>query len=375
MTRLLAIFVKEFRQISRDKLSLGMLILIPGLLLVLYGYALSFDVKNIQTAVLDEDKTTDSRRFLDGIFQNPYFTRKVDLTDRKPVDELLMKGIVKAVLIVPRGFAEKIRRNEQVTIQVLIDGSDSTSGSTIHGYMDLLSAKFNREIVVQSFTKYGKEPIAPFVRLEPRVWFNPDLASAVFLVPGLIAMFLMLSSVIAASLSIVREKERKTMEQVMVSAIRPWELIVGKTLPYIFICILTMAMTLLLGYLLFGIVVRGSWLLLSFATLLFLFASLGMGMIISALTNSQQIALQVATIATLLPSVVLSGLVFPIKNMPIVIQVMTMFVIPRHFVTILRGIIIKGAGFDALWQSFLALFLLGIIFNILAIIRMRKSLI
>jgi len=372
--RLQAIIIKEFRQISRDKFSLGMLIFIPALLLVLYGYALSFDVKNIMTAVLDEDKTTDSRRFLDGIFQNPYFKRKIDLTDRKPVDELLMEGIVKAVLIVPRGFAEKLRKNEEVSVQVLIDGSDSTSGTTIHGYMELLAAKFNTEIVVQTFSRYGKEPFVPVVRLEPRVWFNPDLASAIFLVPGLIATFLMLSSVIAASLSIVREKERRTIEQVMVSAVRPWELIVGKTLPYIFICILTMAMTLLLGYLLFGIVVRGSWLLLSFATLLFLFASLGMGMIISALTNSQQVALQVATIATLLPSIVLSGLVFPIKNMPVVIQVMTLFIIPRHFVTILRGIIIKGAGIDALWQSFLAMFLLGLVFNILAVIRMRKSL-
>jgi len=372
--RLQAIIIKEFRQISRDKFSLGMLIFIPALLLVLYGYALSFDVKNIMTAVLDEDKTTDSRRFLDGIFQNPYFKRKIDLTDRKPVDELLMEGIVKAVLIVPRGFAEKLRKNEEVSVQILIDGSDSTSGTTIHGYMELLAAKFNTEIVVQTFSRYGKEPFVPVVRLEPRVWFNPDLASAIFLVPGLIAMFLMLSSVIAASLSIVREKERRTIEQVMVSAVRPWELIVGKTLPYIFICILTMAMTLLLGYLLFGIVVRGSWLLLSFATLLFLFASLGMGMIISALTNSQQVALQVATIATLLPSIVLSGLVFPIKNMPVVIQVMTLFIIPRHFVTILRGIIIKGAGIDALWQSFLAMFLLGLVFNILAVIRMRKSL-
>jgi ABC-2 type transport system permease protein len=374
MMRLQAIIIKEFRQISRDKFSLGMLIFIPALLLVLYGYALSFDVKNIMTAVLDEDKTTDSRRFLDGIFQNPYFKRKIDLTDRKPVDELLMEGIVKAVLIVPRGFAEKLRKNEEVSVQVLIDGSDSTSGTTIHGYMELLAAKFNTEIVVQTFSRYGKEPFVPVVRLEPRVWFNPDLASAIFLVPGLIATFLMLSSVIAASLSIVREKERRTIEQVMVSAVRPWELIVGKTLPYIFICILTMAMTLLLGYLLFGIVVRGSWLLLSFATLLFLFASLGMGMIISALTNSQQVALQVATIATLLPSIVLSGLVFPIKNMPVVIQVMTLFIIPRHFVTILRGIIIKGAGIDALWQSFLAMFLLGLVFNILAVIRMRKSL-
>ncbi|MGB9602468.1 MAG: ABC transporter permease, partial [Limisphaerales bacterium] len=198
--------------------------------------------------------------------------------------------------------------------------------------------------------------------------------SSVFLVPGLIAMFLMLSSVIAASLSIVRERERRTMEQIMVSPIRPIELIIGKTVPYILICVLTMVMTLLLGYLLFDVVVRGSYVTLSFATLLFLFASLGQGMIISALTNSQQVALQVATITTLLPSIVLSGFVFPIKNMPQIIQALTLVIIPRHFVTILRGVIIRGAGIDDLWLSFLAMFLIGLVFNLVAIIRMRKLL-
>lgn len=369
MGRFLAIVIKEFRQIARDRLSLGILILVPALLIALYGYALSFDVKHIPTAVLDEDRTIDSREFLDGIFQNPYFDLKVQLSDRSKIDSLLLTGKVKAVIIVPRGYSEKIRARSRAEIQALIDGADSTTASTVHGYMDLIAARFNLKAIVSA----GGETV-PVVQIEPRIWFNPNLESSIFLVPGLIAMFLMLSSVIAASLSIVREKERKTIEQIMVSPILPIEFIAGKTIPYILICILTMGMTLALGYLLFGVVVRGSYLLLSFATLLFLFASLGQGMLISALTNSQQVALQVSTITTLLPSIVLSGLVFPIKNMPEIIQFLTLFIIPRHFVTILRGIIIRGAGLDALWQSFVLLFALGLLCNILAGVKMRKLL-
>ncbi|MGC8829000.1 MAG: ABC transporter permease [Verrucomicrobiia bacterium] len=372
MERFIAIVIKEFRQILRDRLSLGMLIIVPALLLVLYGYALSFDVKHIPTAALDEDRTKESREFLEGIFQNPYFTLKAQLNRRSEIDELLMKGKAKVAIVVPRGFSEKINRGESATIQALIDGADSTTGSTVHGYLDLIAARFNRRMVEETFAVRGGA--VPLVRVEPRIWFNPNLESSVFLVPGLIAMFLMLSSVIAASLSIVRERERRTMEQIMVSPIRPIELIIGKTVPYILICVLTMVMTLLLGYLLFDVVVRGSYVTLSFATLLFLFASLGQGMIISALTNSQQVALQVATITTLLPSIVLSGLVFPIKNMPQIIQALTLVIIPRHFVTILRGVIIRGAGIDDLWLSFLAMFLIGLVFNLVAIIRMRKLL-
>lgn len=373
MRRFKAIIVKEFRQILRDRLSLGMLIFIPALMLVLYGYALSFDIKHIEMAALDEDNTPESREFLDSIFQNPYFTLKMRLKDRANIDRILVRGEAKAVIIVPRGYAESLKGGKKASVQVLIDGADATSGSTILGYMEILSGRLNRKILFEYYRDRGIEPVVPLASLEPRVWFNPQLDSAHFLVPGLIGMLLMLSSVIAASLSIVREKERRTMEQIMVSPIRPLQLIAGKTIPYILICIITMGMTLLLGYILFGIEVRGSFWLLSAATLIFLFASLGMGMIISALTHSQQVAFQIATISTLLPSVVLSGLVFPIKNMPIVIQTITFFVIPRHFVTILRGIILKGAGLGELWQSFLALFLLGLAFNLLAAFKTRKS--
>jgi ABC-2 type transport system permease protein len=212
------------------------------------------------------------------------------------------------------------------------------------------------------------------VMLEPRIWFNPELKSARFLVPGLVALLMMLSSVVATSLSIVREKERQTMEQIMVSPIRPVELIVGKTLPYLAIGIVTMALVLTLGYVLFGVAVRGSFLLLGLTTLIFLFAALGMGVLVSAMTRSQQIAFQVAVLISLLPSLLLSGFIFPINNMPVPIQAVTALVVPHYFISALRGIILKAAPLSAIWPDLAAMLALGLLFNLLAVIKTRKSL-
>lgn len=373
MRRFRAIIKKEFRQLGRDRLSLAMLILVPALLLVLYGYALSFDVKHIPLGVLDEDRTQESRQLLDSLFQNPYFDWRRTLSRRAEADELLVRGQVRAVLIVPRDFADQVQRGQRAEVQVLVDGADATSASTTVGYLDALADRQTLRLRWLALARAGRPASLPVVNLEPRIWFNPELDSSHFLVPGLVAMLLMISAVIATSLSIVREKERETMEQILVSPVRPYELILGKTLPYILICLLTMGMILGLGYVLFGIEVKGSYLLLGAATLVFLFAALGLGMLISSVTRSQQVAFQMATLITLLPSIILSGLIFSIKIMPLPIQLLTLLVIPRHFVVILRGIILKDAGFSTLWPSFLAMFVLGVVFNGLAIRKTRKA--
>ena len=206
-------------------------------------------------------------------------------------------------------------------------------------------------------------PQSPAVLVEPRIWFNPELVSARFLVPGLIGLLLMLSAVIATSLSIVREKEQETMEQIMVSPVKPEELILGKTLPYILIGLVTMSMILLLGRVLFGVVVQGSYVLLALTSLLFLFAALGMGVLISSVTRSQQMAFQIAVIASLLPSIILSGFIFPIANFPLPIKAITLAVPPRY----------KGAAFDVVWPQLAALLALGVAFNVLAAWSTRKT--
>lgn len=373
MKRFFAILKKEFRQIRRDPLSLGLLVFVPAMLLSLYGYALSFDVKHIRIAVLDDDQTPESRSLQDSLFQNPYFDRIATITSPREGARLLDHGRVRAVLAIPRGYARSLARGEAVNLQVLVDASDANTATTTIGYFDALSDRINRRVRFAALTHAGVTPALQGVVLEPRIWFNPELSSAKFLVPGLIGLLLMLSAVVATSLSIVREKERETMEQIMVSPIRPRELILGKLLPYVLICLVTMSMVLLLGYFLFGVTIRGSFLLLGLTTLLFLFAALGMGVLISTVTRTQQMAFQVAVLASMLPAIILSGFIFPIQNMPVAIQGITYLIIPRYFVEAIRGIILKNASFIDIWPQLLGLLILGLLFNLLATGRTRKT--
>ncbi|TAN38445.1 MAG: ABC transporter permease [Verrucomicrobia bacterium] len=373
MRRFLAIFKKELRQIRRDPLSLGVLIFIPALLLVMYGYALSFDVKHIRVAVLDESRTPESRRLLDGLFGNPYFEPAGGLTRRAEAEGLLAHGRARAVLIIPNDYAVRLARGETARIQVLVDGADGNTAATAAGYFEAMADRLTHQTRVEWLQRTGRAMVLPLVTPEPRVWFNPELESAKFLVPGLIGMLMMLSAVIATSLSIVREKERETIEQLMVSPLHPEELVLGKTLPYVLIGLATMVLILVLGWLLFGIVVRGSWLILAAGTLLFLFAGLGLGVMISAVTRTQLMAFQMAIITSLLPSIILSGLIFPIRNMPAPIQWLSWLVVPRHFVEILRGVILKDAPLAMLWPSLAALLMLGLLFNLLAAHKTKKG--
>ncbi len=373
MTRLRAIVRKEFRHIARDPLSLGMLVFVPALLLLLYGYALSFDVKHIRLAVLDRSRSPASRELLDSLFRNPYFDRAAAPASYAEAGWLLTRGAVRAALVIPPDYARAVARGEQAPLQVLLDGADANSASTARGYLDAVADRTTRRLAGAALARAGQSPSLPFVQPEPRVWFNPELKSARFLVPGLIGLILMLSAVIATSLSIVREKERETIDQLRVSPVQPEELVLGKTLPYVVVCLATMAFILLIGRLCFGVTVRGSLGLLAVSTLFFLFAAIGMGVFISSVTRSQQVAFQIAIITSLLPSILLSGLVFPIANMPLPLQALTHVVVPRYFVHALRGIILKGAGVEALWRDWAGLLALGLLFNLLAARSMRRT--
>lgn len=379
MNRLWAIFKKEILQIRRDPLSLSMLIFVPAFLLLLYGYALSFDVKHIRVAVLDEDQTPTSRFLLDSLFQNPYFDRAGALAARSEIDSWLKTGKARVVLVIPHDFSACIARGRKAQAQALIDGADATAANVAVGYLDALAERMTAQLAAPTAGEGVLPPAASPgnaggpLRLEPRIWFNPDLQSAHFLIPGLMGMLLMLSAVIATSLSIVREKERETIEQINVSAVRPFELIIGKILPYLLICAVTTLTVLGIGWFVFGVAVRGSPLLLAGSVLIFLFAALGMGLLISSATRSQQEAFQLAIITTLLPSVILSGLIFPISSMPKMIQGISLLVLPRYLVSVMRGIILKDASFMMIWPQLAAMIVLGLVFNLLAIRLMGRN--
>ena len=371
---ILPIIRKEFRQIRRDKRILGVLLFIPAMMLLMFGYALNFDVKHTSLAVCDEDRSQTSREFAQQFWNSEYFDLKYRLESTEGVDALLGSERVRVVIVIPSTFSKNLATGKEARIQVLLDGANSFSASTIIGYVSGIAQQYSVRVIASGFLRSGRQTMALPVDLEPRVWYNPELRSAKYLVPGLIAFIMMIVAVVSTSLSVVRERELGTMEQIMVSPIRPYELIIGKTVPYTLISLLATLSILVVGYLLFDVDIKGSYGLLFGVTLIFLFGSLGLGLLISTIAETQQVAFMIAVLATMLPTFILSGFVFPIRNMPVIIQAITYFIPARYFIVALRSIILKGVGIGAFWEDFLFLTMFSILAISASSLRLRRLL-
>lgn len=371
--RVASVIKKELRQIMRDKRSLGILFFIPLFMLVMFGYALNFDVKHTSLAVVDLDISQESRHLISEFSHSEYFTVKHLPAAVKELDHLLGSEKVRAAIVIPRGYAADLARGRSPTVQVILDGVNANAANTIQGYLNAFFQNYSYRLTIKVARRMGAAVINQPIDYRPRIWFNSELKSAKFLIPGLIGFILMVVGVISTSLSIVKEKERGTMEQILVSPIKPLELIMGKTIPYIAISLLSTAIILVVGYVLFDVYVTGSLLLLFLTTFIFLLGALGMGLLISSISETQQLAFLVAVISTILPSFLLSGFVFSIRNMPEAIQLITYAVPTRYYLVALRGIILKGAGFGAIWDQLL--FLMGFAAVMLAVsaIRIKRS--
>jgi ABC-2 type transport system permease protein len=361
---LLAIVRKEFRQIRRDPTSLGMLLVLPSALIVLVGYALNFDVRHIPLVIYDQDRSEQSREFLRVFRQTEYFDYLGSVETYDAVEQMLNTGEADAAVVVPVDFSRDLAMGLDVRVQVLVDGSDANSAGQAVSYASRMMSNYSMRIVTEAMLRAGREPVLP-VDFQPRVWYNPDLTSSKYLLPGLIGFILVLTAVVSTSMTVVREKERGTMEQILVSPVRPLELILGKTIPYLLVSIVAATMILVLGYLLFDIIIHGSILLLYLAIFILVVGALAQGLLISTVTDSQQVAFMVSVFSSLLPSFLLSGFVFPVSNMPTFLQVISNIAVAKFFLAICRGIILKGTGLEALWEQFLymtifALVLLGI---------------
>jgi ABC-2 type transport system permease protein len=361
---LLAIVRKEFRQIRRDPTSLGMLLVLPSALIVLVGYALNFDVRHIPLVIYDQDRSEQSREFLRVFRQTEYFDYLGSVETYDAVEQMLNTGEADAAVVVPVDFSRDLAIGLDVRVQVLVDGSDANSAGQAVSYASRMMSNYSMRIVTEAMLRAGREPVLP-VDFQPRVWYNPDLTSSKYLLPGLIGFILVLTAVVSTSMTVVREKERGTMEQILVSPVRPLELILGKTIPYLLVSIVAATMILVLGYLLFDIIIHGSILLLYLAIFILVVGALAQGLLISTVTDSQQVAFMVSVFSSLLPSFLLSGFVFPVSNMPTFLQVISNIAVAKFFLAICRGIILKGTGLEALWEQFLymtifALVLLGI---------------
>jgi ABC-2 type transport system permease protein len=358
---------KESRQASRDPLSLAMLLGLPTIMLLMYGYAINFDVRHVRLAVRDLDKTEESRSLVAAFVNSTYFDLVEDVDAGEDTDLITERRVAKAVLAIPEGFARTLADGRVATIQMLLDGADANTATTVLSYATSLAADQN----LRRFSEHAGIEVVP-VNYEPRVFYNPELKTTQFLVPGLIGFILMLTAVLSTALSVVREKERGTMEQLRVTSLTPGELLMGKTLPYLAISLMATVIILVAARVLFGVVVRGPYFDLFVATLIYLVGALAWGLMVSSIAETQALAFQIGLVTSMLPAIFLSGFIFPIRSMPLPIQAITYAVPARYFLVIVRGIILKGAGLAPYWKDVSFLVLYASVVLTMAYSRLRK---
>lgn len=375
MKKVMAVASKELRQILRDRRSLLILLFVPAFFLLLFGYALNFDIRNVRLAVHDQDRTARSRELVSSFVNSGYFSLAGYVDSPAEMDRLVDEGQVRAILSIPPGFAPDLAMRKPVTVQVIIDGDNANTAATVMGYARTLIGEYSSlEMQAVRLAPGSGLPVPiPVITIEPRIWYNPQLRSTLFLVPGLIAYISMITAVVSTALSVVREKERGTMEQVRMAPLSPLPYILGKTLPYLAISFVSALTVILAAMLLFDLPMRGSWALLCLAIGLFLIGAQAQGLLISTIAQTQQVAFQVALLSSLLPTMILSGFIFPISSMPIVVQWITHIVPARYFLVALRAIVLKGAELTAFWQQLMALALFATVATALASLRLRKE--
>lgn len=335
MRAILAVSRKELRQIVRDRRTLMILGFVPAFFLLVFGYALNFDVRHVALAVEDRDGTSDSRALVSAFVQSGYFDFVAAVHDSADGTRLLERNDARAILVIPRGFARTIATGSTASVQVIVNGDNANTATAVIGYAT--------SILQTAGAGYGAAaPSPPPVRMEARVWYNPELRSALFLVPGLIAYLTMLMSVTATALSIVREKESGTIEQVRMAPVGTLPFILGKTLPYFCISLCSAALVFVASQALFGLPMRGHWLTLTAALSIYLLGALATGLLVSTIAATQQVAFQIALLVALLPTLMLSGFIFPIASMPAVLQAITYVVPARYFLIALKSIVLKG---------------------------------
>jgi len=373
LRRTFAIIKKEVRQLKRDTRLLAVIFSFPVLLLGMFGYAVNFDVKHIKLVIYDQDKSQLSRDFIKSLNNSEYFNIVDYINSEQKINVLLDDKTAQCIVVIPSDFSRMINSNQNTSIQYLIDGVDANTGSIIQNYMFGATGQFNQKVNSEILARNGIKQFTP-LSLETQFWFNPDLQTTRYLIPGLIAMILIVTAVITVALSFVGEKEKGTMEQLNVSSLKSIELILGKTFPFVVIALVNAGLILLAGFILFGVEVKGSFLLLFLTTLIFLTASTSLGIFISVVSDSQQVAFTAATFVSLLPSLILSGFVFPIDSMPWIIQIITNITPAKFFINILRAIILRGVGIPAFWDQIIYMLIFTIIFIVLAsIVGKRKA--
>lgn len=365
LLRIKAIGKKELIQIWRDPLSLAMAFLMPVMLLFIFGYAITLDVNNLKTVVYDLDKSSLSRELVDSFRASGYFTVVGNIHEQKEIDKYLDTGRALVAISIPKDFSQQVRTGREVPLQVIVDGSDSNTATIALGYISAITETWSQRL------KGGL--ITPLIDPRVRVWYNPELKSRNFIIPGLIAVIMAVITALLTSLTIAREWERGTMEQLISTPVTVPELILGKLIPYFFIGFMDVLLSILLAVSLFDVPLRGSPLLLMMLSSIFLFGGLSLGILISIVAKTQLVASQIAMIATFLPAFLLSGFMYSISNMPKPLQLFTHIIPARYFVTMLKGIFMKGSTLKLLMFETILLSVFGFIVFVAAIKTFKKK--
>ena len=368
MHRLKFIAVKEFYHILRDPKSLLIVFLMPVMMTFLYGYAINMDVENVVLAVIDQDRTAESRELTRDFYASTYFSPPDEAVGLSDPEKILRTGEAAGVILIKPGFGKAVLRGDRFELGLLVDGSDNALGAAVQAYTGQVVNRFQLDRLPEGFT-------LPGISISFNTRFNPDLKSSHFFVPGLVAIILMMISALLTSITIAREKETGTMEQLLTAPVKPSEILLGKLLPYIFIAFIDGMLILVFAKLVFNVPFVGSNLLLLLAGFIYVSTALSIGILISACVSTQQLAMVTAMMVTMLPSVMLSGFIFAIKNMPIVLKGLSYIVPARYFLIIIRGIMLKGMTWDMFIQQGVLLIILMLVLLFVAVKRFKAGIV
>jgi len=372
-SRLLGIIVKEFIHLRRDVLALVLALGVPVAMLGIFGWAINTDVKHVPTAVFEQSGSAEARSFLEAMDNSQYFDVRYWVSSHRELTRLIDQGTAKVGVVIPPDFGRQLSR-QSADVQVIVDASDPLVATSALNAAASLGAQRSLEIMTRTLegTSFGRQG-GPPLDVRVRAWYNPDLVSAIFIVPGLIGALLMQTTITAMAVSIVREREKGTLEALIVSPIRRWELLLGKIVPNLVVAYGQMTMALLVAHFVFDVPIRGSLPLLYALSATFMLGTLGIGIFISAVSRTVPAAMQLAFL-TFLPSIYLSGLLFPIEGMPAAAQYLTSVIPLTYFLRIVRGIVLKGVGFEYLWPNLVPLVIFGVAIFSLAVLKFRKTL-
>ncbi|HMN49084.1 MAG TPA: ABC transporter permease [Ignavibacteriaceae bacterium] len=374
MIKIIHFIKKEFLQFKRDPKMFGIILIAPVIQLIFLGYAANLDIDHIKMIVLDNDKTTTSRQFIERFTSSKYFNLVEYADNYQNITQSLDNGKSIVAIVIPNDFEKKINRKETVKVQAIFDGSDGNTASISAGYIQFIIMRYSQNIITDFMQRSGRL-IKPAGNLtaETRIWYNPTLKTRNYMVPGIVGLLLSIITLLLTSLAVVKEKEIGTMEQLVVTPLKSYQLIIGKLVPFIILGFISVIIVLTAMRFIFDIPVKGSISFLFFSSFLYILSTLGLGLFVSTISKTQQQAMMIAIFAVMMPMVFLSGFAFPVENMPKIIQVISYAIPLKYFNTIIRGIILKGLGFADLWIEAMVLFVMGLVILFLSSLRFHKN--